>query len=29
LLNIAAYLFVVPVFTLLAYEFVDRSKMKE
>ncbi|MBQ3568172.1 MAG: hypothetical protein IJA25_04500 [Anaerotignum sp.] len=29
LLNIAAYLFIVPVFTLLAYEFVDRSKMKE
>lgn len=29
LFNIVLYLFVVPVFTLLAYEFVDRSKMKE
>ena len=28
LFNIVVYLFVVPVFTLLAYEFVDRSKMK-
>lgn len=29
LFNIVIYLFVVPVFTLLAYEFVDRQKNKE
>lgn len=28
LCNIVVYLFIVPVFTLLAYEFVERSKMK-
>ena len=28
LFNIVVYLFVVPVFTLLAYEFVDRTKEK-
>lgn len=28
LFNIVVYLFVVPAFTLLAYEFVDRAKVK-
>lgn len=28
LFNIAAYLFVVPVFALLAYEFVDKTKVE-